>query len=488
MTAYIRSVVSGAHSGSNQPIVLLHNLEGFSNAEIARTLRAALEAGCKKVRIELPSSPFPTSEFVGLLLSHGAQEVHIDVVRTKDSIANEPVFDAMGKTISGLALNLRARVCLKIHAPSNTGECEMLIRRVSLAGAPRIVLLFDEPASASVAAELQQLCAESARRLGVSIDLRLPGLTAIYHSDAWKQSEAETLLLDVPATQINGETIPLGAVFQLGFKCSQKCIFCSADNSLPNVSEAVMHDTLARTLKTKIPRVVFTGGEPTMDPCLADYISRCKKARVTEISLYTNGMAAADVKYAGRLAASGLDIALVSLHSHRPDISDRITRRPSGFKKTSAGIQNLLGFSVLTIINFVINEMNFRDTARFVSFVKNNYPGALLNFSYVAPIREFTAKPDVIPRFRDAAPVLMEALDACDELGVVSAGLEPHWGIPPCAIRADRRYFPFLLPLVGTHSGFIKAAACSRCTFDKSCFGIRANYAKMYGFEELTPL
>jgi len=233
---------------------------------------------------------------------------------------------------------------------------------------------------------------------------------------------------------------------------------------------------------------VFTGGEPTIDRNLPEYLRICAAAGVPEISVYTNGMALSSLAYTRRLADAGANLFLISLHSRHAGTSDAITRTPGGFDKTVRGISNAISTGALVVLNYVINTMNFRETPAFVSFAADRFPGAVINFSYVAPILDAAADMSVVPKFRDAAPHIIKALDEAARLGADATGLEPHRGIPPCALNADERYFPFLPPLTELFTGFIKPAACKRCRLDSSCPGVRKNYAALHGLDELRPL
>jgi len=170
-------------------------------------------------------------------------------------------------------------------------------------------------------------------------------------------------------------------------------------------------------------------------------------------------------------------------------VADGITGRPGGFAKTVRGIKELLKVDICVAVNFVINGMNYREAPGFAAFAARNLPGAALNFSCVAPVSGAVERTDLVPRFSDAVPYLVEALAACEEAGIDYAGLEPHWGVPPCALGSSRlRYMPLQAPLAGPYSGFVKGASCGECAIDNCCPGVREKYARMYGTGELAPL
>ena len=125
-----------------------------------------------------------------------------------------------------------------------------------------------------------------------------------------------------------------------------------------------------------------------------------------------------------------------------------------------------------------------------MKFVAARFSGAVLDFSYVAPVMKSAAKASVVPRFHEAVPFLEAALDLCSELGVLATGLEPHWGVPPCVFSPGmrRRYFPLLAAWTRQPPGFVRGPACAACGLARACPGVRTHYAALYGTGELSAL
>lgn len=478
------------HSGADKAV--LYNLSGRSQANILSLLKTALHQQFHTVCVEFPQDKIPSIRFIKKLISEGAHELHLTLsflnLESKLSCGSGPYLSELQSCLSCLGADQIEHIRIKALVPGTKQGVKNIARLLAIAGARYIVIETTRGAFSLSSRDLRNDCAKLAAQHDVSIELRLADGCYTCQGQTWKLREAESMLLDIPSARIHGRTLPLGAVFQIGFNCNQNCVFCSADKSLPYVPENRIQHALDKVFRLCVPRVVFSGGEPTLYSGLSSCIAKCEQAGISEISIYTNGMAAASKQYAASLARAGLNLALVSLHSHVSATSDRITRSPGGFRKTTKGIENFLNESVLTIINHVINEINYRHTPAFVSFVKREFPGAFLNFSYVAPFQDAVARPGIVPRFRDAAPYLVKALDECDRLGVVASGLEPHWGIPPCIINADPRHFPFLAPLSRSFSEFTKADACSQCGLERSCYGVRRNYAELHGLGDLSPI
>lgn len=467
--------------------VLLYGLGGFSDGEIIEIARTAREAGCGTVKIELSAAERGRPVLFKRLLSKCADEVFVVLPEFGGKAASKDWKRAV-EMLKEISSHVKGGLKAKAQLHLGHDEPEKMLFSIASAKVKHVVLSAEGAPAGPVSKPLLDMLKRFAERRDVTVELSCRGERWVFRGRSLRAWEAEALFLEVPCYELSGRRVPLGAVFHLNFACNQHCVFCTADRTLPPVGAAAAGKMLDSALRMDVPRVVFTGGEPTLDKKLIEYIKKCGKAGVEEIAVYTNGMAFREEQYARELAGAGLNFALVSLHSDNRAVSDRITMCGGGFSKTVGGIENLLSAGVFTVINYVVNSMNYEDTPRFVNFVADSFPGAALNFSYAAPIMEEAAARTIVPRFGDAAPYLIEALDACDARRVNATGLEPHWGVPPCALGGDwRRYLPLLPPLSGPYSGFVKGEACAGCGLGSSCPGVRKNYASLYGTGELIP-
>jgi len=457
--------------------LLLYNTYSMPASELA-VCAAAGKKLFEYVKVEIDITGAPEPREVSLIAA--IADAVVLCATAKSSAALFSIFEC-ARNASRIPANTILKISLSTSA--KPVEIEGLAAAASRAGAKHMVLTCGKLSKNAEAA-----CANAAEKYDLTVELASPAATRAWRGRAARENEAKELLLDIPFCKAGGETIPLGAVFQLSFKCNQNCIFCTGENTLPAAPRDFILATLRRVLDDGTQRVVFTGGEPTLDPALPKYIAMCRAARVPEISVFTNGMAFASMAYTRKLREAGMDTVLVSLHSARPDVSDAITRSPGGFEKTVKGISNLTACGVPVVINYVVCARSYRETPSFIGFVRERFAGTAVNLSFIAPVLDSSARKSVVPKISAAAPYIMRALDEAYRLGVTAAGLEPHLGIPPCALGADPRYFPFLFPFSEPLSGFVKSDACADCRCGSACPGVRKNYAALHGLDELKPV
>ncbi len=273
--------------------------------------------------------------------------------------------------------------------------------------------------------------------------------------------------------------------------CNMGCSFCFVDLSQPNVDVAALTAELDRLAATGVTELVLSGGEPTLHPGLPEVVAHGKRLGFATIELQSNGVRLAHPDYAAQLASAGLDVACLSLHSHDPDVSDRITKRPRAFAKTVQGLHNLRALGVQTRISHVISRLNYRDLPAFVRFARAEFADGPLDICF-AIAQEISSQTStwVLPTFTDIKPFVREALDHCLAHGVTFSGLIGQGSYPPCMLDGDLRYYERALQEVHLSRDtpdWVKPDRCRTCAFDTRCLGVRRSYVATYGDAEIRP-
>ncbi len=229
------------------------------------------------------------------------------------------------------------------------------------------------------------------------------------------------------------------ALVRINFHCNQACDFCFVSTHLPSAPvDQVRH--AIETSADEGKRVVLTGGEPTLNARLEDYIRLCSERAAGRwpVEIQTNAVLLDDEERVRSLVHAGLGAAFVSLHGSRAEISDAVTRAAGTFARTVVGIDNLVRCGVSVVVNFVICTMNKDDLPSMVELMGRRWPGVSLNVSFIAPSTEVVPRePWLVPRYSDAMPRVEEARVRAAELGVALLGFESMCGIPLCLVPAE---------------------------------------------------
>lgn len=295
--------------------------------------------------------------------------------------------------------------------------------------------------------------------------------------------------MSAPIKKDGGEFVE-EVLIRINYNCNQRCLFCWVEPGYENISEQKVKSYIEQLRRYEIGTVCITGGEPTLNPNLIKYIKMLKTGNIRQVCLQTNAILLHREEKAAALTRAGLDFALVSLHSHCPEISDMLTGLPGSFSKTVEGISNLGKNGVLVLISHVINSFNSKDLPEFVEFAASSLERTPIVFSTAAPIYGAMMDRSIIPRLSEIKGPLTDALDLCYELRVPFSGLPAMCGVPLCLFDGNHRYYPDA-KLLGPREDspdMIKTAACSGCGMSGCCLGLRKYYADFYGADELHPI
>ncbi len=275
---------------------------------------------------------------------------------------------------------------------------------------------------------------------------------------------------------------------RVNFHCNQSCEFCFVSTHLPAAEESAVREAIA-TAGRENAVIILSGGEPTLNPKLVDYVRYARDEGVRAVALQTNAIRLADAELTRSLADAGVEQAMVSLHGSTAEISDEITSAPGTFEHTVVGIDELCRTSINVRLNFVFCQGNYRDFPRVVDLVARRWPTASLVVSFVGSHTDVVPRSDsLIPKFSEIMPHLQEGVEMARREGVVLFGFDSMCGLPLCLVpESERAEFSKIAVSQDGSGEFVKGAACETCAERRRCYGIRSGYAELYGFDELRP-
>jgi MoaA/NifB/PqqE/SkfB family radical SAM enzyme len=277
---------------------------------------------------------------------------------------------------------------------------------------------------------------------------------------------------------------------RVNFHCNQACEFCFVSTHLPPPAEAAVRQAI-ETAGREGAVVVLSGGEPTLNTRLVEYVRLAKHHGARAVELQTNAIRLADPALTRALETAGLDRAMVSLHGSTAEISDAITAAPGTFAATLQGIDQLVQTAVRVRLNFVFCQTNRNDFPRFVDFVAARWPRASIVFSFVGSHTDVVPRTtELIPSFTDVLPSLLAGLAKAAATGLDVGGFDSMCGLPLCLVPEGERgsFSDIAVAPDGGGGEFVKADVCARCSEGHRCYGVRRGYAELYGTGELRPL
>jgi hypothetical protein len=204
------------------------------------------------------------------------------------------------------------------------------------------------------------------------------------------------------------------------------------------------------------------------------------------VQLQTNAVRLDDPSLVRALVEAGLRELFVALHASSPALSDELTGAPGSFVRTTSAIDALARQGLEITLNFVITRRNAHDLVSWVRLCAARWPAARLSISFVAPSTDLVPG-ELVPRYREVVPTLVQALAEAKRAGMRVALLESMCGLPLCLLPQ-----PIVTELAHADLGddrgggeLFKPATCTGCALTARCYGLRRGYAAIHGVDEL---
>ena len=297
----------------------------------------------------------------------------------------------------------------------HVAPCQVCLVNERCPGLPRVALA--SGLAANMESQLHPIVSDRMRR-------RLTAVSSI------EDQVARELVVRDEGRGVDGP-IPEYTV-RINFHCNQACEFCFVSTHLPSPAETAVTSAIESAGRERAA-LVISGGEPTLNPRLVDYVQLARRLGVRTIELQTNATRLGDRELTHRLAAAGIDRAMVSLHGSTAAISDAITGVPGTFAATLQGIDELVLTAIHVRLNFVFCQANREDFPRFVDLVAERWPTLLgspwpdvgIVFSFVASHTDVVPRTAaLIPSFSAVMPSLRMGLSRARALGLRVTGFD----------------------------------------------------------------
>jgi radical SAM protein with 4Fe4S-binding SPASM domain len=157
----------------------------------------------------------------------------------------------------------------------------------------------------------------------------------------------------------------------LTYHCNNDCHHCynAPVRSREELDTNEWKGVLDSLWEIGIPHIIFTGGEPTLRPDLAELIAHAENnGQIT--GLNTNGRRLKDPDFVQKLVDAGLDHLQITLESHIPQIHDDMVSASGAWEDTVSGIKNALSTRLYVMTNTTLledNHSNLEETLEFLS-------------------------------------------------------------------------------------------------------------------------
>ncbi|HYD49228.1 MAG TPA: radical SAM protein [Terriglobales bacterium] len=294
------------------------------------------------------------------------------------------------------------------------------------------------------------------------------------------------------------------ALFRFGEQCNNHCPMCSntGDPALffHNTEELLRRAAFLHA--SGFRRVVVTGGEPTIHPGFWRIIDELRSLDMVW-DTNTHGRSFAQSSFTDRAVASGLQRAIVSLHSFDPSVSAAIFgASEQAHQETVAGIDRLLAAGIEVIVNCVLSRLNLHQLDDYLRIGAARWPRASFKLVFPSTLGKGGKWPEIVGlRLADIAEPIRRARAVAK-----AAGIELWFeSLPNCVIgdaeivnygRSTFGESHYLDDASGEHiysmrhieaEIFAFGENCRKCVAARRCSGVSHTYATSHGLDELVP-
>jgi cyclic pyranopterin phosphate synthase len=278
----------------------------------------------------------------------------------------------------------------------------------------------------------------------------------------------------------------------IDFHCHSACTFCIVQEGMNNY-RGVPFERFVRIVdenlrSRKYDRVIFTGGEVTLEKSLPQFVSHARDSGAfRHVRLQTNGRKLADPEFTRMLVDAGIDEFFVSLHGDCADLHDRITQRPGSFDELLLGLQNLATHPVRRITNTVVHRTNIGAYDGIVGIAHAHGVSEMEFWNYL-PMEDHADERNLIAPLGEMMPSLRRALDRCAALGIRSVTKY----VPRCLLGTYGATLDNSQPdtiIVESFWNEFPRFAClyeAECEHSEQCLGLSHDYVRKFGWEEET--
>lgn len=287
------------------------------------------------------------------------------------------------------------------------------------------------------------------------------------------------------------------------FQCNNRCVFCAQGNKrsqykLKNLEQ--IRKELLESARNGCDEVVFTGGEPTINPHIIEAASEARKIGYKRIQLQSNGRMFSYLDFVKRAVVAGVNEFSPALHGHTAELHDRLTQAPGSFNQTVQGIKNLRSLDQYVLTNTVVTSENYKhlpDIARLlVELDVNQYQFAFVHLTGSA----FENREWLTPRKKEIMPYIKKGIDIGASAGkkvmteaipyCLMDGYEGYVAeeIIPKSKVVDADYTVEDYAHYRKNLGKVRHEKCKECKYYSICEGPWKEYPDLYGWDEFKPV
>lgn len=286
--------------------------------------------------------------------------------------------------------------------------------------------------------------------------------------------------------------------------CNAKCKFCIVYDRLNrpelNMTDEQVYEALRQARANGSTEVGYSGGEPSIDPRIVDFVRYAKELGFTHQSMNTNGIKFKQKKFCQEIVEAGLTSIDISIHGHTDELHDDLVVKRGALAAIREACANLRELREThrfhlsaTIVIARDNHLHLREICEFLDSLgithkrlKYAYEG---NMSHDMIIEQVAPYQEVVGSIKDALDYLATGTSGFYITHIPLCLLGEHAAFSQDFERRNA------VMVFDDHKVFGDAAhyfrkdgdACTSCAVNNLCTRLDGGYERFHGRPQLTP-
>lgn len=322
-------------------------------------------------------------------------------------------------------------------------------------------------------------------------------------------SEQDIAEASVVSAQQSGHQFEI----QLGHMCNNRCVFCVSGHLSkmrmvrPLDIEPIL-EVITNARKNGAERLIFLGGEPTLQPGFFPALEHSAALGFSEIVIFTNGVRLGLDGFIDRCLSIGKFTWRISIQGANEAAHVAVTEKTNSFKRIIKGIRMLQERGQRVTANMCVTEASYRSLPDYPELVET-YDIKQLHIDIVRPMssgirtREYLR--EIMPQYSLMAPYYAKMLEGFEETNPefdINIGNLPYCVMPEWGHRIHHAGENTVTHSANT-DGLDAAPVnkyevhnlqrahmekCEGCAFRPRCTGVFTDYLEIYGEDEFSPV
>lgn len=300
---------------------------------------------------------------------------------------------------------------------------------------------------------------------------------------------------------------------QLGHMCNNRCVFCVSGHLSkmrmvrPLEIEPIL-EVISNARRNGAERLIFLGGEPTLQPGFFPALEHSSKLGFSEIVIFTNGVRLGLPGFIDRCLALGKFTWRISIQGANEAAHIAVTEKVNSFKRIVKGIRMLQERGQRVTANMCVTEASYRSLPDYPELVAT-YDLKQLHIDIVRPMSSGIRTPEylreIMPQYSLMAPYYSKMLEGFEEsdpdfdinIGNLPYCIMPQWGHR--VHHAGENTVTHSANIDGLdaepvnkyevhNAQRVHMDKCEGCAFRPRCTGVFTDYLEIYGEDEFAPV